>query len=120
MKASLLLGLLMLVPAATAGGDETFACNMTALTRSERTHYGKLPRRLMDAVEERRELKNGYGFRLPATMLVSAAEWVSFERRCCPFFTFALDIGRDGGPVWLEVTGSKGVKEFIRAEFGLE
>jgi len=120
MRPFLLFGVLMLVPFATAEAGDTFACNMMALTKSERAHYGKLARRLMDAVEERRELKNGYGFRLPATMLMDTAEWVSFERRCCPFFTFALKVTREGGPLWLEVTGSQGVKEFIRAEFGLE
>ena len=45
--------------------------------------------------------------------------FVAEERQCCPFFTFEMEQARDQGPVWLRVTGSDGVKEFIRAEFGL-
>jgi hypothetical protein len=44
------------------------------------------------------------------------AEWVTFEHRCCRFFTFAMEQARDDGPLWLRITGSPGVKAFIRAE----
>jgi hypothetical protein len=50
---------------------------------------------------------------------MAAAEWVSYERKCCPFFTFALEQSADGGPVWLRITGPEGVKVFIREAFGL-
>ncbi len=39
------------------------------------------------------------------------------ERLCCPFFDLALRIDREGGPVWLRLTGRKGVKDFITTEF---
>jgi len=39
------------------------------------------------------------------------------ERRCCPFFDLSLRLDREGGPMWLELTGREGVKEFIKAEF---
>lgn len=112
--------LLSLVPSGSADGKESFACNMAALTKNERAAYQKLAQRLLGAVEERRELKNGYAFRLPPETLVAAAEWVSFERRCCPFFAFELELAKDDGPLWLRVTGSEGIKAFIRAEFGFE
>lgn len=107
------------LPGPSAADAEHFACNMRALTKAERAGYPKLARALLGAVEETREMENGYAFRLPPTMLKTAAEWVSLERRCCPFFSFALQLSRDEGPMWLEVTGSEGVKPFIRAEFGL-
>jgi len=30
------------------------------------------------------------------------------------YLTFALEIEREGGPVWLRLTGREGVKEFMR------
>jgi hypothetical protein len=50
---------------------------------------------------------------------MTAAEWVSFERKCCPFFAFELEQAKDQGPFWLRITGSEGVKPFIVEEFGL-
>jgi hypothetical protein len=66
-----------------------------------------------------RELKNGYAFRLPAEELVATSQWISYERHCCPFFTFELEIPKDSGPVWLRITGESGIKEFIKTEFEL-
>ena len=112
--------LMVLVPPGSAAGGERFACNMSALTKSERAAYAKLTRTLVAAVQEKSELRNGYSFRMPPAMLTTAAEWVAFERKCCPFFTFGLELARDEGPLWLRITGSEGVKAFIRAEFQLD
>lgn len=75
---------------------------------------------LFRAVEEIVELPGGYAFRLPndADTLVRAAEFVSLERLCCPFLGFTLEVEREGGPVWLRLTGREGVKAFIREEVG--
>jgi len=112
--------IMVLVPQPVAGGSPQYACNMAALTRTERATHHQLSQRLLGAVEERRELRNGYAFRLPAKTFMTAAQWVALERRCCPFFTFQLELARDAGPLWLKVMGSQGIKEFIRAEFGLD
>lgn len=119
MKAMLASILLALFPFTGAIAKEHFACNANALSAAERARYQEITKTLLTTVQEKAELKNGYGFRLPAMSLMSAAEWISLERRCCPFFTFEVEQARDQGPVWLRVTGSDGVKEFIRAEFGL-
>jgi len=110
---------LAMIPGA-AGAEEHFACNMGAMTATERTAHAAQSRRLFDAVEERKELPDGYAFRLPADALTSAAGWVALERKCCPFFYFELDVASHAGPLWLRITGSKGIKPFIRAEFGLD
>ena len=121
MRKILFASLVMLLsPAGPGSASERVACNMKALTKTERATYEKLAQTLLGAVQEQKELRNGYAFRLPPESLMSAAQWVSFERRCCPFFTFELKLARDEGPLWLRVTGSQGVKAFIRAEFGLD
>jgi len=108
------------MPARTADAETPFACNMTALTRKERSVHQKASQKLFAAVQERKELGDGYAFRLPAEALETTAQWVALERKCCPFFTFGMELARDDGPLWLRVTGSDGIKPFIRAEFGLE
>jgi hypothetical protein len=117
MKTLLVSMLMVLLPLVSAHAGEHFACNMKALSAAERARYQEVTKALLEAAQEKRELSNGYGFRLPAASLMSAAEWVSLERRCCPFFTFEIEQSRDEGAVWLRVTGSEGVKAFIRAEF---
>ena len=74
---------------------------------------------MLGAIQEKRELPEGYAFRLPPDNLSAVAEWVAFERKCCPFFTFVLEQSSDVGPLWLRITGPKGVKVFMREEFGL-
>jgi hypothetical protein len=56
-------------------------------------------------------------FRLPSSALMTVAEWVSLERKCCPFFAFEIEQPKDQGPVWLRITGSEGAKAFIEEEF---
>jgi len=118
---NLFLALLMtaLAPAG-AHAEEPFACNLNALTPSERNAHLDVSRRLLGAVQETRELPNGYAFRLPPDALVTAAQWVSRERKCCPFFTFEIEVARSGGPVWLRLTGRDGIKPFIRSELGVD
>lgn len=118
MKTLLASTLVALAPLLTLGTDR-FACDAKALSSAERARHEELSRALFSAVQEHRELPDGYGFRLPPEKLVATAEWVTLERRCCPFFTFVLEQTRDQGPVWLRVTGTKGVKEFIKEEFGV-
>jgi hypothetical protein len=65
-------------------------------------------------------LPDGYAFELrnDSDVLLRAAEFISLERLCCPFFRFELQVERDGGSVWLSLTGRDGVKPFIMAEIG--
>ena len=98
----------------------SFACNLGVMSADERARYRELSRSLMDAREERRELDDGYEFRLaPAKIsILEVAEWISFERRCCPFFNLQIEAEAHAGPLRLRMTGAADIKEFIRAELG--
>jgi hypothetical protein len=98
----------------------TFVCNLGAMNPDERAQYVALSRKLMGASEERRELADGFAFRLAAQKisLREIAEWITFERRCCPFFNLQIEAEPNNGPVWLRMTGVTGVKEFILSEIG--
>ena len=117
MKTLMAVMLTGLVTSGFASAEE-FGCNRNALSKEERSRHQALSQALLDGVQERRALADGYAFRFPAETLVPAAEWVSLERRCCPFFSFVLEQARDQGPLWVRITGPEGVKAFMKEEFG--
>ncbi len=99
-----------------------FACNMLALNTEERKRHIEVARRLRDVTKEARELSDGYGFRFSsdqATILL-VSEFIARERLCCPFFTFEIVVEAEDGPLWMRLRGAEGVKDFIRAEFGMK
>src|SRR5687767_10097983 len=101
--------------------ESPFACVMTDLTPEERTRTFKLLAELKADRVEVKELSNGYAFRyrMSPAMYLTAAEFITFEHRCCPFFDLDLIVEREGGDMWLQLTGREGVKPFIREEFSL-
>jgi len=120
----LLVSLAILAWTHPAAGDERsvapvreFSCNLTVLSEEDVASYQKLTRSLLAAVQETAELPDGYAFRFTPEALLSAAQWVAFESKCCPFFAFDIEVASYTGPLWLRITGADGVKEFIRAEF---
>jgi hypothetical protein len=100
--------------------ESSFACDMTAIEPEQRSAHLATIEKLFGAVESLRELPNGYSFRLPneSEVLLAAAEFISLERLCCPFFGFGLEVEQEGGAIWLSLTGGEGVKPFILAEIG--
>lgn len=98
-----------------------FYCNLKAITPSERIRHGLLSWKLKEARIETKELADGYAFRLDSQMvsIANVADWITNERKCCPFFDFEVEMERDGGPLWLKLRGNDGVKQFIVPEFGV-
>ena len=97
-----------------------FACRMDAIEADKRPQHIATAKHLFSSASEIKELSNGYAFRLPneSEVLLKVAEFISLERLCCPFFDFTLEVEREGGSIWLHLTGREGVKPFIRAEIG--
>jgi len=96
-----------------------FACNRNAMTKEERVRYELLRGKFEKAVCAVAELANGYSFRLlsGALSLEDIAEWVEYEKKCCPFFGLGVETGLEECPIAVRITGREGVKAFIRAEF---
>ena len=99
-----------------------FACDLTALSAEERKLHAATTEEVFAAVQEVRELSDGYALRLPgeSATLLKAAAFIANERLCCPFFTFALEVEPEGGPLWLRLTGGDGIKQFIQAELAIK
>ena len=97
------------------------ACNWAALTAEQRERQQALLGQLREDVKEVRELDDGYAFghSPDSAVLLTIAEFVANERLCCPFFEFGITLERDGGPVWLRITGEGEAKHVLEAEMGV-
>src|SRR5262252_196247 len=99
--------------------ESRFACNRLALPAEQRKrHFDELSPKLLSIKKSVRELPNGYEFEFsadPKTVQL-VAEWAVGERACCPFFDIDMRLEREGGSLWLGVTGREGVKQFIQAD----
>lgn len=72
---------------------------------------------LFHGIEQTEEFMDSFAFRFPGTdeWVVTLAEFVRCERRCCAFFTFELVFDADWGPIWLRLRGSEAVKDYVRS-----
>jgi hypothetical protein len=97
------------------------ACDLNALTPAERARRRTLVGALTHAIVGRAELDHGFELRVDSARLdlPALAEWIALERRCCRFLHFTIELAAGDGPVTLAVSGSDGVKDFLRAEMGL-
>jgi hypothetical protein len=107
--------------AATIRVDGKFYCNSKALSTEERARHKQLTEKLLAARNETIETEKGYEFqyRPDKVTIAEVAEWVVAESKCCPFFDFHIDLENKGSLVCLRLTGSEGIKDFIRSEFHL-
>ena len=97
-----------------------FACDALALSSEVRKrHFEELGPALLQLKKSTRELPDGYEFELPADNRTYQllTEWAFQERLCCPFLDIGLRFDREGGPLWLRLTGRPGTKQFIKEEF---
>jgi hypothetical protein len=123
---TLLTGLMLMnheVAAQPAAGtiESRLTCNINGIPSQQRARYVRLVQALRHAIEQKRELSDGFAFQMDTKQIdtYQLIEWIELERLCCPFFGFEVHWDRQNGTVWLHLTGPEGVKGFIRDEFGL-
>jgi hypothetical protein len=65
--------------------------------------------------EAHEPVENGFRFRFrsEAALIPAIAAMVEAERQCCRFLQFQVTAEPDEGPVWLEVTGPPGTRDFL-------
>lgn len=70
-------------------------------------------------VSEVKEIENGFIYRLPSdgSWIKELANLVELEHQCCPFLKFNITVEPGDGPIWLEMTGPQGTKEFLAEVF---
>jgi len=99
-----------------------FACNAFALSPEVgKRHFEEVGPALLKLMKSTHELPDGYEFEFPADNKTYQllTEWAFQERLCCPFFDIDMRLDREGGPLWLRLTGRPVTKEFIKEEFGI-
>jgi len=99
--------------------NSPFACDRLALTPEVRKrHFEELGPTLLRLKRSTQELADGYEFEFPADekTFQLLTEWAMQERLCCPFFDITVRFEREGGPLWLRLTGRGGTKDFIKAD----
>jgi hypothetical protein len=70
---------------------------------------------------DQRSLANGLAMRFAPTpgQLGRITEVIELERQCCRFLEMRLTVTPGEGPVWLELIGPPGTRDFLEAELGL-
>lgn len=101
--------------------ETPFACNIAALKAEQKKRVLDLLKELKTKRQEVVELPDGYAFRyaMDSDTFKNAAEFITLERLCCPFFEFELAAEKADGAMWLRLRGREGVKDFIKIEFDL-
>ena len=92
---------------------------MGAFTPEQRSRHSQLAKGFFNAKTDTHELPEGFVFSCAGDdeTWLGLAEFVSLERRCCPFLTFTLV--REGEASTLRLTGPEGTKAFLLSELGL-
>ena len=104
-----------------SNSDIPLACDFSGMDAVQKARHRDVRRRLTASIEDISELENGYVFHFPveAELVLALAEFITLERLCCPFLSFALELEAGSGPLRLRLTGREGVKDYLKAELGL-
>lgn len=96
--------------------ETVFVCNPAAMDKDQRARYTILTKQLFESKREIQELPNGYafGFSANSQTIKDVAEFITYERLCCPFLNFEMAV--EGENLSLRLKSEEGVKDFLRAE----
>jgi hypothetical protein len=91
------------------------ACTLTPREMAARA--STLLPELLRRAEEHQDLPDGFRLRFDATSetLQQVTAVIDAERRCCRFLRFQITVEPDGGPLWLDVSGPPGTRDFLAA-----
>ncbi|WP_373230658.1 hypothetical protein [Cohnella sp.] len=95
------------------------ACCHTVFTKEQRVEYKntwyELEKRKLGVTE----IENGYEYLFfgDSDTLRLLNDWVSLERKCCPFLNFTVSASHEETPILFQLTGNEEAKAFLRNEF---
>ena len=92
-------------------------CNRDTFTAEEAPHYEELLATWRAAIEEQHLLDEGIEFLLrdDGTLRATLEDFIPYEQRCCPFFSFHIENAGPGN-LRFRMTGPPGTRQFIEAE----
>jgi hypothetical protein len=88
------------------------ACQLDVFDAAERRRYETLRAGLGARRLGIQEVPDGIAVLYPAEpeLFVEVAEWVTLERRCCPFLSFSLEFDADSPSIRLRLVGGEDVE----------
>lgn len=103
---------------ATTQEETPCYCNIHVFSETEKKRHSELMQKLKDATLETIEAADGFAFRLEpkSVSILEVAEWITYERHCCTFFNFEIELQPNGRALWLKLGGGENVKEFLRPD----
>src|SRR5689334_13660361 len=104
------------MPIKSENNNPPIACTLSSEDLAQRR---QVIHQLFEKAAERRELEDGFEFAFPSSeaILAHVVDFVSFERKCCPFLSFEIVLQVGDGPIHLRLRGREGAKEAIRQIF---
>lgn len=95
--------------------DLPIACTLTP--EALRTRREGLVMDLVRQAQRTEDLDDGLRleFAPSAEAIALIARVIEAERHCCRFLRFGMTVEPDGGPVFLELTGPSGTRDFVSA-----
>jgi hypothetical protein len=96
--------------------DTAIACDLTVFSSSERLKHMALAKTLLGKARQVIEHEDGFTFVFEqcARLEMKIADWVTNEKRCCPFFLFDLSRADTPPSLRLRISGPNGAKEILR------
>jgi hypothetical protein len=96
--------------------DTLIACDLTVFNATERIKHLALAKSLLGKARQVIEHEDGFTFVFGQSPLLEMeiANWVSKEKRCCPFFSFELSRANTPPSLRLRIVGPDGAKEILR------
>ena len=97
--------------------DLPIACSLTAPELQARRV--EVLHKVRAAALEVKELDDGFAYHFPSndSLLADLLTLIQLEHQCCPFLRINLILEPGTGPLWLELTGPPGTKEFLASIF---
>jgi hypothetical protein len=94
------------------------ACQLDVFDAAERRRYESLRERLAERRLGIHEVPDGIAVVYPGEpeMFRDVAEWITLERRCCPFLSFRLEFDAEPPSIRLRLVGGEDVKRFLQSQ----
>jgi hypothetical protein len=98
--------------------ESTTKCDAAFQDEQAGEEFNAQTRDLFAQIQAFRESDDGIAFRfLPQPgRLEQIAQFIERESACCPFMQFQVTVERKNGPLWLNISGEEGTKEFLLSE----
>ncbi len=92
--------------------DRNLVCDLSVFTPEEREKHLADSQALFGMALDVRDLPDGYAVRLPTSTesLSKMVEFIEYDRLCCPFIRFGIEVEPDEGPMWLRLSGGEDIK----------